>query len=248
MHGGEDFSATGCNEKVTAGGAAVVVVAPVECDEPPLHDARSSIARTTQARRHVTGPILPWRLRSIVRSPVATIARIRIRLAELDDVDVVLALLSEAAAWTASIGFPNWPARFSRDLVMRGVAGHTLHVAEADGSIIATMTLQWSDAMFWGERPDDAGYVHRLVVRRDRAGAGLGATLIDWAAQQVRASDRARLRLDVSADNLPLCSYYESLGFEHRGDAQGEFAQPDGGVRHWKARLYERECNEEKRR
>ena len=42
-------------------------------------------------------------------APVATIARIRIRPAELDDVDVVLELLSEAAAWTASIGFPNWP-------------------------------------------------------------------------------------------------------------------------------------------
>jgi hypothetical protein len=42
-------------------------------------------------------------------APVATIALILIHLAELDDVDVVLELPSEAAAWTAPIGFPNWP-------------------------------------------------------------------------------------------------------------------------------------------
>ena len=96
--------------------------------------------------------------------------------------------------------------------------------------------------MFWGEREADAGYVHRLVVRRDRAGAGLGATILDWAAQQVRAAGREWLRLDVPADNVALCAYYERLGFEYRGDAEGDFTHRDGVVRHWRTRLYERDC------
>jgi hypothetical protein len=58
----------------------------------------------------------------------------------------------------------------------------------------------------------------------------------------VRAADRAWLRLDATADNLPLCAYYERLGFEHRDDAEGELTQPDGAVRHWRVRLYERAC------
>lgn len=173
---------------------------------------------------------------------IATIGRIDIRPAELDHVEAVRALLSDAAEWTASIGFPNWPARFPRDLVARAISERTLHIVEGDDAIIATVTLQWRDLMFWGEREDDAGYVHRLAVRRDRAGEGLGATVIDWAAQQVRASNRAWLRLDASADNLPLCTYYESLGFEHRDDIEGELQLPDGTVRSWRSRLYERAC------
>jgi len=162
----------------------------------------------------------------------------------------VTELLSEAAAWTAAIGFPNWPVPFPRDLVAASVEHGDvfvaeLYVGEVDQAIAAAVTLQWSDELFWGVQPDDAGYVHRLVVRRDRAGTGLGAALIDWASQHVRAAGRTRLRLDASADNLPLCSFYERLGFTNRGEREGELVEPGGGIRRWKTRLYERDCNEE---
>jgi GNAT superfamily N-acetyltransferase len=160
---------------------------------------------------------------------------------------VVLDLLADAAAWTTAIGFSSWPARFPREIVTRGIAKGELFVGESDDAVVATVALTWSDPTFWDERfwdprADDAGYVHRLAVRRDHAGAGVGAELIEWAARQVTAAGRVWLRLDAAADNLPLCSYYERLGFEYRGDATGEVDQPDGTVRHWKQRLYEREC------
>lgn len=177
---------------------------------------------------------------SIASEAIGT--RSDIRPAALDDVEVVLALLAEAAEWTASIGFANWPARFPRAVVTHGIAERELYVVHERDAIVATVALQWSDVMFWGEREADAGYVHRLTVRRDRAGTGLGATILDWAAQQVRAADRDWLRLDVPADNLPLCGYYERLGFEYRGDAEGDFTQSDAVVRHWRSRLYERDC------
>jgi ribosomal protein S18 acetylase RimI-like enzyme len=128
--------------------------------------------------------------------------------------------------------------------VTHALEAGTLFVASGDDgpSIIATVTLQWSDETFWGMQSDGAGYVHRLVVRRDRAGAGHGSALIDWAAQQVRSRGFARLRLDVAADNLPLCAYYERLGFEYQGDTEGDFTKRDGTVRHWRTRLYERAC------
>jgi GNAT superfamily N-acetyltransferase len=117
-----------------------------------------------------------------------------------------------------------------------------LYVGHDDDAIVATVALEWSDVMIRGERAPDAGYVHRLVVRRDRAGAGLGAVIIDWAAARVRSRARALLRLDATADNLPLCSYYERLGFVYQGDAEGEIELPDGAIRRWRDRLYERDC------
>jgi ribosomal protein S18 acetylase RimI-like enzyme len=175
---------------------------------------------------------------------VASIEAIEIRPAERNDVDAVVDLLSEAAAWTAAIGFANWPVPFPRNIVASALARAQLYVAEDGSGIIAALTLQWSDEFFWGVQPDDAGYVHRLVVRRDRAGTGIGAALVDWAAERVREAGRVRLRLDASADNLPLGSYYERLGFTYRGVREGEHIERDGG-RRWKTRLYERDCHEE---
>jgi ribosomal protein S18 acetylase RimI-like enzyme len=172
---------------------------------------------------------------------------IHMRPAEPEDADTVRALLSGAAARTAALGYPNWPAQFPRALVERAIAQRTLFVGTRGDEVVATLTLQWADEMFWGPQPDDAGYLHRLVVRSDHSGAGLGAAGIDWAARRVRAEGRTCLRLDVAADNLPLCSYYERLGFEYRGDATGEFEQADGATGQWKSRRYERAVTEGKR-
>jgi GNAT superfamily N-acetyltransferase len=106
----------------------------------------------------------------------------------------VLDLLAQAAAWTAAAGFPNWPPRFTARWISSTVANGELFVAEIDGALNATLTLQWRDPRFWGDMPavalGDAGYVHRLAVRRSCAGRGIGYRLLDWADGQVRAKRR----------------------------------------------------------
>ena len=178
--------------------------------------------------------------------PIANIAAIFIRPAVPSDVSSVLDLLTEAAERMVRLGFPNWPERFPDAVVTRGIAKGELFVAEEHVALVATVTLQWSDLMIWGRMEPTAGYVHRLAVRSDRAGAGLGAALLEWASEQVAAAGRSCLRVDCSADNLPLCAYYERLGFEYRGDREGELTEPGGGVRHWRSRLYERGCEEKR--
>jgi GNAT superfamily N-acetyltransferase len=87
-------------------------------------------------------------------------------------------------------------------------------VADAEGAAVATLTLSWSDVLW----PDDgrAGYLHRFATRQ--AGTGLGAALLHWATDAVRARGRDRLRLDCPAENGALRGYYERAGFVHRGD------------------------------
>ena len=81
---------------------------------------------------------------------------------------------------------------------------------------MATITLQRNDELVWGPQPDDAGYVHRLAVRR--GAAGVGAELLAWAERETRAAGRDFLRLDCWSENAHLREYYESNGFEHCGD------------------------------
>ena len=42
--------------------------------------------------------------------------------------------------------------------------------------------------MYWGDRPPDALYVHKLAVRRDRAGRGIGAAIVEWANAEAAGS------------------------------------------------------------
>jgi GNAT superfamily N-acetyltransferase len=72
--------------------------------------------------------------------------------------------------------------------------------------------------MYWGERPPDAAYVHKLAVRRACAGQGIGRAIVEWADRTAAKAGRQFLRLDCLGDNPGIRRYYEGLGFEHRGD------------------------------
>ena len=73
-----------------------------------------------------------------------------------------------------------------------------------------------NDQSVWPERKPDrpALYVRRIVVARRCAGCGLGAALLDWAADVAKRDHGAALiRIDVWTTNLELHAYYEGQRF-----------------------------------
>ena len=157
-------------------------------------------------------PLSPWERGSA--GEAVTITR-----ATEADVDALVALYDEAAAWLMARGSRQWPPGWWTPKVVAKEmrAGHELYLARRGDAPVGKLTLQWDDTEVWGEQPPDAGYVHGLCVSRAVAGRGLGAALLDWAAQRVRANGRCLLRLDCMAANPALRAYYEGLGFACRG-------------------------------
>ncbi len=137
------------------------------------------------------------------------------RVAGPDDAEVLVAVLEEASAWLRSRGILQWPERFTVDWFGPALDRGETSLIFVDGTVAATITLSWTDRA-WPEDAGDAGYVHRFAVLR--WAAGIGAELLAWADDQVRAAGRAYLRLDCVADNPALREYYERASFEHRGD------------------------------
>jgi GNAT superfamily N-acetyltransferase len=150
-----------------------------------------------------------------------------------DDVEEIVAILSEAGRWLLSRGIVQWPDRFPRDRVERLVERGDFYLARLHGKTVATLALLWSDPVFWGQRPSDAGYVHALAVRREYAGRRFGAQLLDWAQGRVAGEGRTFLRLDCLAENRDLRTYYERQGFALRSEVK---------VEDFAASLYERRC------
>ena len=141
-----------------------------------------------------------------------------VRAAVPDDADLVGGLLDDATAWVQGLGFPQWPLPFPRNEVAAAIERNEVFVAEVDGEPVATVTILDDDRAFWGERPPDALYVHKLAVRRDRSGRGIGAALVEWANERAREAGRSYIRLDCLRNDRGIRAYYERLGFEHRGD------------------------------
>jgi protein-tyrosine phosphatase len=142
-----------------------------------------------------------------------------VRLAGEEDLSAVLAILTDASGWERSHGIEDpWPFPFPADRVAPGLSRREVFLAYSESEApIATVSLSWEDPRFWGERPPDAGYVHRLAVRPDHLGRGIGRTLLEWASERIHDSGRQFLRLDCLARNDRLCRYYRDAGFEARG-------------------------------
>ena len=146
-----------------------------------------------------------------------------LRQATPDERDVILELLNDSIRWLQDMGIDQWAKpwpdeerrnkRIARDL--------------SEGKT-------WLAAGRYGRRRDDhhrsrrqrhlaaekrsekAVYVRRVIVRRRYAGLGLGARLLDWAADVAARAHEARwIRIDVWTTNRRLHAYYRRQGFRY---------------------------------
>jgi len=144
---------------------------------------------------------------------------VKVRRAHQEDAVVVAGLLDEATVWVNDLGFSQWPLPFPRDQLAGAIERGEVYVVESeDGEAVATVSMLPDDPLYWGDQPPDAYYVHKLAVRRDQAGRGIGAAVVEWANAEAAEAGREFLRLDCLGDNPGIRDYYEDLGFEHRGD------------------------------
>ena len=148
-----------------------------------------------------------------------------VRRARIEDVPVVAEMLDEATAFVKTMGRDQWPVPFPHGELRQRIARGELYVVEVDGEPAATFTLLVDDPKFWGERPPDAVYLHKLAVRRAFAGQGLGVRIVEWVVSEAERRGRTFIRLDCQRDLPGIRRYYERLGFELRGELErGDFA------------------------
>jgi len=130
-------------------------------------------------------------------------------------------MLTEAAAWArARTGVAMWPVPFPVEAVRPSVEGGSVVLALRADRIVGAFALTFEDLRVWGSQPPDAGYVHRVVVRRELARQGLGALLLEEAEGRARREGKTKLRLDTVAANQRLRAYYRGLGYREVGRAR----------------------------
>lgn len=142
------------------------------------------------------------------------------------EIDVVLDVLDEAAAWLRENNIEQWPAKFSgpddwRNARIRAyVESGQTWLVRTNTTDIAVFTLAGADPDYahgWPDDPEEGLYIYRMAIRRTYAGRDIGTHLLNWAAARAAALGKRWLRLDCHRHNHDLQRYYELRGFEHVG-------------------------------
>ena len=130
----------------------------------------------------------------------------------------VFHMIEERIAWMERSGMKAWnrsdylsifPLSYFESMAEDGI----LYVLAEGDDIFAAAVILESDER-WPEG-GSAMYIHNLVARDDRRGAG--RKLIERAEELARERGKAELRLDAATGNEPLLDYYHSMDFIDSG-------------------------------
>ena len=125
--------------------------------------------------------------------------------------------MEEVRRWLRERGLDQWTEPFAPTWIENQIALGQYFVAYYNGELAATFRLMWADPDYWGEDDAPALYLHTLAVNSTFSGKGVGAQILGWAENYARQHDKPLLRLDTTADNPFLVSFYEKAGFSHMG-------------------------------
>jgi GNAT superfamily N-acetyltransferase len=147
----------------------------------------------------------------------------RIEQGDGADAPRLLALFDDAVAWlvargqTGQWGAEPFSARPSQVERARGWAagGGLWFAVDGTGDAGAIVLGDAHDYVPPPERPEL--YVQVLLTAAERRGRGVGAALIEHAAEQARAVGAEQLRVDCWAGVPELPAAYERLGFSRTG-------------------------------
>jgi ribosomal protein S18 acetylase RimI-like enzyme len=148
------------------------------------------------------------------------------RQAQPEEIGQALALLKESALAIQAKGLAQWsvwldPAPEKIEWVEEGFGRHEFYFVETEeGQLAGMYRLLAEDLLYWGKLPDNAAYIHSLVVRKEFAGQDLGKQIIQEIEENLIKNGTRILRLDCNAANVWLCNYYEQQGFVKTGEKQ----------------------------
>ncbi|MGW5359745.1 N-acetyltransferase family protein [Actinopolymorpha pittospori] len=133
----------------------------------------------------------------------------RIRRVRESDVDAVVGLVHELAAYERAPQECELTADQLRDALFRPAPAVFGHVAEADGQVVGC-ALWFLNFSTW--RGTHGIYLEDLYVQPEHRGAGLGKALLTALAEECVRRGYSRLEWSVLDWNAPSIGFYRSLG------------------------------------
>lgn len=100
-------------------------------------------------------------------------------------------ILEEARAWQKTNGSEGWDYPFDDEWLLPRIQRGELFLGFIGQEPVAAFRILWEDRPYWGMREiGDSIYLHTFVVRRSKAGQGIGEAVISKIASMGLTSGR----------------------------------------------------------
>jgi ribosomal protein S18 acetylase RimI-like enzyme len=123
-------------------------------------------------------------------------------------------------------GVDQWDWAYPNRFTIRAdvKSGRAFGISE-NGTVIGAVVVndQWSRkyaSIEWTDREGRPAAIHRLAVRPDFQGKGLGRQLLQFAERVAQDEGYTSIRLDVYSGNPGAVTMYQRHGYEHRGEVR----------------------------
>lgn len=133
------------------------------------------------------------------------------------DVNNAINIMKEVAFWGRSVGFRVWKDEWltKEELLTEDNCEENFCIGKVSGFDACCMILQWQDSEFWADSPKyEAGYIHKLCVKRAYAGKGLSRKMVEYAKKECNKRGAKYLRLDTGWTETKMRELYIGLGFK----------------------------------
>ncbi|WP_421942297.1 GNAT family N-acetyltransferase [Pedobacter sp.] len=134
------------------------------------------------------------------------------------DIDIIFEFYDMAIAHQKKVFNKHWQG-FSRSLIETEVAENRQYKILVDGQVACIFAVTFDDKLIWGDRDQDAIYIHRIVTHPDFRGFAFVKRIIDWAKAFCAENNLKFIRMDTWADNEKLLQHYTQSGFDYVGIA-----------------------------
>lgn len=143
------------------------------------------------------------------------------------DAPTLVHLHDSAALWQLARGIDQWkPGAKNETHFRERMQDGEVWLAYMDDHLVGAWELWWTDPAAWGPRPEDAGYIHRLMTTPHTAPPNTGRHMLAEAESRIAEAGRPYARLDCLSSNPRLRAYYESAGYKVVGEQRAK----DGGT------------------
>lgn len=148
-----------------------------------------------------------------------------IRLASLNDLEQILMIVRQAQKWLEENNINQWQNGYpNKETIEKDLDAGYCHVAEADGKIIATVSLvvepdiNYSE-IFDGKWLTDNKYIsiHRIAVEESCKNTGAASQIIDFAQKFAKSKSCTSLRVDTHEDNIVMQKFLLKNNFTYCG-------------------------------
>ncbi len=146
-----------------------------------------------------------------------------IRKAEISDLENIMKMYNSCVGGMLKNGIDQWDETYpNAEIIAEDLELGTYFVAEVDGQIVGGINIdRQQDPTYldinWQDDSNQFLVVHRLGVKTENWGDGIGKALMIFTEQLVKETDLSSIRLDTYSGNPKAMNFYLRLGYNELG-------------------------------